>query len=62
LVVALEEAAEEKSVDVQGLSVGGEAGIEVGGVGFDEEGKRRGIGVGGVGAACEEKRSKEVKK
>ena len=35
LVVALEEAAEEESVDFLGLGVCGEARIKVGGIGFD---------------------------
>ncbi len=51
LVVALEEAAEEQAVDVRGLRVGGEAGIETGGIGFDEEGKRGGIRNGAMRTA-----------
>jgi len=45
LIVALEEAAEEQAVNALGLGVGGEAGVEVGGTGFDEEGEGGGIGV-----------------
>jgi hypothetical protein len=37
LVVSLEEAAEEECANAQGLAVGGEAGIEIGGLGFDKE-------------------------
>jgi hypothetical protein len=35
LVVAFEKAAEEQAVDFLGLQVSGEAGGEIGGVGFD---------------------------
>ena len=45
LIVALEEAAEEQAVNALRLGVGGEAGVEVGGAGFDEEGEGGGIGV-----------------
>jgi hypothetical protein len=38
LGVAFEEAGEEQAVDVLGGGVGGVAGVEVGGVGFEEEG------------------------
>jgi len=61
LFVAFEEGGEEQAVEVLGLRVGGEAGVEVGGVGFDEEGERVGIGMVGMGAAWE-KRSNEAKK
>ena len=44
LIVALEEAAEEQTVNALGLRIGGEARVEVGGAGFDEEGEGRGIG------------------
>ena len=45
LIVALEEAAEEQAVNALGLRISGEARIEVGGAGFDEEGEGRGIAV-----------------
>jgi hypothetical protein len=38
LVVAFEQAAEEKSVEALGLGIGGEARVEVSGAGFDEKG------------------------
>jgi hypothetical protein len=38
LVVAFEEGGEEEAVDVGGVGVGGDAGVEIGGIGFDEEG------------------------
>ncbi len=37
LVVAFDEAAEEQSVEMLRLPVGGEAGVEIGGIGFDQE-------------------------
>jgi hypothetical protein len=59
LVVAANEAAEEEAIDALRIGVGGEAGIEVGGVGFEEEGE----GVSAAwGGAAEEKAGKEVKK
>ncbi len=45
LVVALEEAAEEQAVHALGLGVGGEARVEVGGAGFNQEGEGRRIAV-----------------
>ena len=39
LIVALEEAAEEQAVNALGLRIGGEARVEVGRAGFDEEGE-----------------------
>jgi len=59
LLIALEEGGEEKAVEVLGLRVGGVARVEVGGIGFDEEGEGRRIGMG-VRAAGE--RSNEAKK
>jgi len=59
LLVALEEAAEEQAVEVLGLRVGGVAGVEVRGIGFDEEGEGRRIAMG-VRAASD--RSNEAKK
>ena len=47
LIVALEEAAEEQAVNALGLRIGGEARVEVGGAGFDEEGEGGGIGARG---------------
>lgn len=38
LIVAFEQAAEEKAIDALRLRVGGEAGVQVGRAGFDEEG------------------------
>ena len=61
LFIALEEGGEEQAVDVLGLRVGGVAGVEVGGVGFDEEGEGVWIGMVGMGTA-REKRSNEAKK
>ncbi|HUI73906.1 MAG TPA: hypothetical protein VLX32_03130 [Candidatus Acidoferrum sp.] len=37
-IIASDEAAEKKAVNALGLGIGGEAGIEVGGIGFDDEG------------------------
>jgi hypothetical protein len=54
LIVAFEEAAEEQPIDVLGLRVGGEAGVEIGGIGFDDESEGRRIGVLGPRAAKEE--------
>ena len=62
LVVAFEEAAEEQAVNVLGLSVGSEAGVEIGGVGFNNECEGRRIGGRGAGAGNERKRSKNAKK
>ena len=45
LIVALEEAAEEQAIDFLRLRVGGKAGIEISGIGFDEECDRRGKGI-----------------
>ena len=41
LIVALQQAAEEESVDLLRLRIGGKARVEVGGAGFNEEGKAR---------------------
>jgi len=38
LGVTCEQAGEDKGVETLGLAVGGEAGVEVAGVGFDKEG------------------------
>jgi hypothetical protein len=38
LVVAFEKATEEEAVDSLGLRIGGKARIEIGGIGFDQEG------------------------
>ncbi len=62
LVVAFEEAAEEQAVDVLGLRVGGEAGIEIRGIGFDEEGKGSRIRGGARRTAHKAKGSNEIKK
>ncbi len=56
LVVALEEAAEEQAVDVLRLRVSGETWIEVGGIGFEEEGEGGGICVAWSGAGMQEER------
>jgi len=45
LIVALQQAAEEESIDALGLRIGGKARVEIGGAGFDEEGERSGIAV-----------------
>jgi hypothetical protein len=45
LIVALQQAAEEESIDALGLRIRGKARVEIGGTGFDEEGERRGIAV-----------------
>ena len=45
LVVALQQAAEEESIDALGLRIGGEARVEIGGAGFDEKSEGRRIGV-----------------
>jgi hypothetical protein len=44
LLVAFEEGGEGEAVEMLGLRVGGVTGVEVGGVGFDEEGEGGGIG------------------
>ncbi len=58
--VALDEAVEEESGEALGLGVGAEAGIEVGGIGFDDEddGGRVGwrVGAGGEEVDGKEKR------
>ncbi len=51
VLVAANECVEEQGVDVLGLGVGTDAGIEVGGAGLDEHGD--GVGVGLLGAAEE---------
>jgi hypothetical protein len=61
-VVAFEEAAEEQAVDVLRLRVGGEARVEIGGIGLDQDGEGARIGVCAVRTCCEEKGSNEVKK
>jgi hypothetical protein len=43
LLVTFEERGEEQAVDALGLCVGGVAGVEIGGIGFDYERERRGI-------------------
>ncbi len=48
LLVALEEATEEQTINALRLRVGCVTWVEVGGIGFDEEGERRGIVGGGV--------------
>jgi hypothetical protein len=62
LAVAFEEGGEEEAVDVGGVGVGGDARVEVGGVGFDEESEGRGIGVRWMRARDERERSNEVEK
>jgi hypothetical protein len=62
LIVALQQAAEEKSIDALGLRIGGEARVEIGGAGFDKKGKRRRIGVIAAGTAGERNRRKPEKK
>ena len=52
VLVAADEGVEEEGVDVFGLGVGADAGIEVGGAGLDEHGD--GVGVGLCGAAAKE--------
>jgi aldehyde:ferredoxin oxidoreductase len=47
LIVALEQAAEEQTVDVLGLGVGGETRVEIGGIGFEEESEGGRVGFGG---------------
>jgi hypothetical protein len=61
LIVALQQAAEEEPIDALGLRIRGKARIEVGGAGFDEEGKRRRIGVIVAGTAGERKRKNTEK-
>src|SRR5258708_6281983 len=64
LIVALQQAAEQESIDALGLRIGGKARVEIGGAGFDEEGKRRRVGLIAVGAAEEKdcgKREKQKK-
>jgi hypothetical protein len=53
-VVALDQAVEDQRGKTLGLGVGAETGIEIGGIGFDDEDYRGGV-VGGVGAGEEEK-------
>ena len=48
LIVALQQAAEEESIDALGLRIGGKARVEIGGAGFDEEGKSRRIAMRGM--------------
>jgi hypothetical protein len=55
LIVALQQAAEEKSIDALRLRIGGKARVEIGGAGFDEESKRRRIGLVMVRTAQERK-------
>src|SRR5215468_12234463 len=43
LGVAPEKAGKDECVEALGLAVAGEAGVQVGGVGFDEEGERGGV-------------------
>jgi predicted dehydrogenase len=59
--VAFDEAVEEESGEALGLGVGAEAGIEVGGIGFNDEDERGGIR-GGAGAGGEEKKRKKQKR
>jgi hypothetical protein len=56
LCVAGEETAEDEAVEALGLAVGGEAWVEIDGVGFDEEGEGVGIELGGTGATGEAKK------
>src|ERR1700730_13681476 len=44
-IIALQEAAEQESVDALGLRIGGETRVEIGGAGFDEKRQGRGISV-----------------
>ena len=62
LIVALEEAAEEQAVDALGLRIRGEARVEVGGTGFDEECEGGRIAVRWAGTGYKTERSNEVKK
>jgi len=62
LIVALEETAEEQAVNPLGLRIGGEARVEVGGAGFDEESDGGGIALIAVGAAGEIGRGKREEK
>jgi hypothetical protein len=62
LIVALQQAAEEESIDALGLRIGGEARVEIGGAGFDKKGKRRRIGVIAAGTAGKRNRGKREKK
>jgi hypothetical protein len=62
LSVAFEEAGEKETVDVLRLRVSGVAGVEICGIGFEEEGQRGGIGRRGTRAAREEERGNDVKK
>ena len=62
LTVALQQAAEEESVDALGLRIGGKARIEIGGAGFDKKGKRRRIGLVAAGTAGEKNHFKREKK
>jgi hypothetical protein len=60
LGVALEKAREEEAVEVGGLAVGGVARVEVGGVGFEEEGE--GVGTGRRVVRARAERSNDAKK
>jgi len=60
LGVALDQAVEKESGEALGLCVRAEAGVEVGGIGFDDEGQGGGIGWG-VGARGEEEDGEEEK-
>jgi len=58
--VAFDEAVEEQSGEALGLGVGAEAGIEVGGIGFDDEDDGGGVGWG-AGAGGEEEDGEDKK-
>src|SRR5713226_5937190 len=62
LIVALQQAAEEESIDALRLRIGGKARVEIGGTGFDEEGERSRIGLIAAGAAGQRKCGKRKKK
>src|ERR1700722_17319985 len=57
LIIAFEKAAEEQAVDLLGLRVGGEAGVEICRVGFDQESQRGRIA--GVPAAATGRRKEK---
>jgi hypothetical protein len=59
LRVACEQAAEDETVEALGLAVGGEARVEIDGIGFNQEGKVGWIEFWGAEAAGEKRKSTE---
>jgi hypothetical protein len=62
LVVALDKGGENEAIKVLGLPICGEARIEVGGVRFDEEDKRRAGGFGRGAALKKQQKAKAIEK